>query len=149
VKSPTPEDALSVARVAVGEDPAAPGRAWRVRRLDQPDRPYYLVVIGEQSAATAVAAVDAVSGETLSWATLPGQGPHLIVDAQAAVARAGLGPAASAELVWQPSVLSRSPSYPFWQVREKGHVVYVDQNGCVWSDVEPAGHGSGGFRGRS
>jgi hypothetical protein len=135
------ERAVGTARSALGADASSPGRAWRVRRLDRPDRGYWLVVIGEDQASTGVAAVDDRGDELLSWSSLPGRERHLPVDGERAVALAGMGAGAQAELAWEPGGISRSPLYPFWLVRAGDRTVIVDQRGIVWPDVPLTGRG--------
>jgi hypothetical protein len=137
------ERAIRTARSALGVDPSSPGRAWPVRRLDRPDRGYWLVVIGDDEASTGVAAVNDKGEELLSWSSLPGRERHLTVDGRSAVAHAGVGPGAHAELAWAPGAISRSPLYPFWVVRAGNRRVIVDQRGGVWSDIPPTGRGGG------
>ncbi len=135
------EEAISRARRALSVAPSAGAQAWRVRRLDRPGAAYYLVVFGDEHAATGVATVDAVRGEVGVSARLPGRGPHLTVDDRRALDLAGLGSGAQLELVWQPCRASRSPLYPLWQVRADSLTMYVDQQSNVWRELEPAGPG--------
>jgi hypothetical protein len=109
-----------------------------------PARSYYLVLFGPNDATTAVAAVDAESGELLAWARLPGSGPHLVVSGTAAAARAGMSERSTVRLVWQPSRQSRSPLYPLWEVRTDGEGVYVDHAGRTWPRLERGGPGGNG-----
>jgi hypothetical protein len=135
-----PEDAVVRARSWVGVTASVPARVWRVRRLDRPGDSYYLVEFGEERAVVAVAAVGTGQGEVLTWATLPGHGPHLVPEAQA-VARVESKEGAQAELVWQPCRATRSLLYPLWEVRLPARIVYVDQQGGVWTSLAPAGPG--------
>jgi hypothetical protein len=52
----------------------------------------------------------------LGSARLGDAGPPIAVDAAAAIARAGLGAASEATLVWLPCRASLSPLYPIWRV---------------------------------
>jgi hypothetical protein len=97
-----------------------------VRRLSDPTRPYALVVFGAPEASTGIAAVDLASGQVQEWAALPGREPHVVVDEDEARRLAGLGPGAQAELVWAPSVRTRSPLYPLWEVSGSGGRRWVD-----------------------
>ena len=135
----TAEQAIERARAETGVP--APARAWRVRRLDRAGDAYYLVVLGTEEAALAVATVGAAAGELRSRARLPGTGAHSLCDAGEAIARAGLGTPAQAELVWRPCRASRSPLDPLWEVQAAGSTVFVDQRGGVWPALEPAGPG--------
>lgn len=132
--------AIAAARAAIGAVSSVPGQVWTVRRLDRPGA-YELVVLGQRGAATAVVAIDAQSGETMSSATLPGRGDHLAVEADEARRRAGASSNARADLVWAPSTVSRSMLYPFWEVSTGDDVVYVDQQGTVSRDLGPSGRG--------
>jgi hypothetical protein len=95
---------------------------------------YYLVVLGDDGAAVAVGTVSAVTGDVGSSAHLPGRGPHIEIDAVRARALAGAGEKAVAELVWRPSLVSKSPLYPVWEVALPSGPVYVDQTGSVRRD---------------
>src|SRR3954452_20677095 len=97
----TPDDAAAIARGRFDTVPPGEPRAWRVERLDRPGQAYYLVVIGDDQTSTAVAAVDAGSGEVMTSARLGGTRPHLSVDAARALALADV-PGARASLVWRP-----------------------------------------------
>jgi hypothetical protein len=81
----------------------------------------------------AVGAADDVAGR--AWAVrrmhLPGRGPHLEVDAARARALAGAGETAGVELVWRPSLVSKSSLYPVWEVLLPSGPAYVDQAGSV------------------
>jgi hypothetical protein len=128
----TPARAISLARAHAGLDESVKGRAWRVRRLDRPDEAYYLVVLGEDAAAVAVATVSASTGDVGESARLSGRSQHLEVDASRARSLVGADEAAQAELVWRPGVASRSPLYPLWEVTGPAERIYVDQQGKVW-----------------
>jgi hypothetical protein len=136
-----PDEAIARARAALGRAAQEAARAWRTRRLDRPDEDYYLVNFGPDAATTAVATVDAASGEIRSTARLPGAGPHLTVEATQAVELAGLDASAATELVWRPCRASRSPLYPLWEVRTSTQTVYVDQQRRVWPALDLTGPG--------
>jgi hypothetical protein len=118
-----------------------PARAALVSRRDPPGGAYYLVVLGDPSAALGIAAVDASSGEVTEWATLPGAGLHPVLDRNAAIERTGASSALRAELVWRSSPASRSPLYPLWEIDKGAEVVYVDHAGRVWPSLEPGARG--------
>jgi hypothetical protein len=130
-----PEEAVSRAREAAGVEEGVPGRAFHVRRLDRMGDAYYLVVFGEEGAAVAVATVGAASGEVGSSAELHGTGPHLEVDEARARELAGGGDDAATELVWRPSVVTKSALYPVWQVWLPDGLVYVSQSGEVTTEL--------------
>jgi hypothetical protein len=136
-----PDEAIAHAGAEIGLLVATPARVWRVRRLDRELAAYYLVVFGPDAAAIAVAAVDAGDGRIQTWARLPGQRPHVEIDALRATEIAGLGPSSQAELVWRPCRASQSPLYPLWEVRAVMETVYVDQQGVIWRLLDPAGPG--------
>ena len=131
--------ARALERLALSD--ATPARAVLVSRLEPPEGAYYLVVLGDPSAALGIAAVDASSGEVTQWATLAGDAPHLLPDREAAIQRAGASSARRAELVWRSSPASRSPLYPLWEIDTGDEVVYVDHAGQVWPSLEPGAHG--------
>lgn len=136
------EAAITRARAETQVGATAPAQAWHTRRLDRPGESYYLVVIGYERAARALAVVDASSGAVKSSARLPGTGRHVIIGPEEAIDRAALGGNANAELVWQPSQVSRSMLFPFWEISRGNQTVYVDQLGNVWNELLPAGPGS-------
>jgi hypothetical protein len=140
----TTDQALARARAAVGSDPSVPGRAWRVFAVDGEQPLYYLVVLGRPEAAIAAAAVDAASGELMSWAELPGAEAHPPLPGEEALRRAGMPESTLVRLVWAPSRQSRSQLYPVWQLRSGRRTRYVDQTGRIWADLEPGGPGGGG-----
>ena len=135
------DEAIARARIDLSLDIMVAARAWRVRRLDRPADAYYLVVFGEDNAAVAVAAVGVARGEIRNSALLPGRGPHLVTDDSQAITRAGADDDVQVELVWQPCRASRSPLYPFWQIRTPAGTLYVDQHGSVWQELAAAGPG--------
>ena len=116
-------EAIDRARTQLKLGPATPVRAWRVRRADQPGRAYYLVVFGERRTAVGVAAVDATTAEVMLWATLPGTGPHPILERNMAAQRAGFAEGSRLELVWQPCKGSRSMLCLLWEVNLEGRTL--------------------------
>jgi hypothetical protein len=137
----TAEQAIAIARAKIHADAAVPARAWQVRRLDRVGESYYLVVFGDEHSSTGVVAVGAAQGEIQTWASLPGQGPHLRLDSAAAIQRAGLADATSAQMVWKPCRATRSPLYPLWEIQGITKTVYLDQQGTLWSELPSAGPG--------
>jgi hypothetical protein len=133
----TPDEAAVVARQAVGASAAVKARAWRVVRLDRIGESYFLVVLGDDRAAVAVAAIRADTGETMTLARLEGIRQHFLVDAARALQLANLSNA-SAELVWQPCQASLSPLYPFWCVTSATRSVFVDQQERCWDRLSAA-----------
>lgn len=136
----SPEDGIERARSQLGLAPLTPARACRVRRIDGPEKVYYLIVFGDPDATVAVAAVDAMTAEVMTSAVLRAIGPHLTVDADQALQKARLA-GSHAELVWRPCRASFSPLYPFWQISSGTETIYVDQQGKVWTTLESGGPG--------
>jgi hypothetical protein len=134
-------EAIARARERLELSGTTPAHAFLVSRRDPSRGAYYLVVLGDPSAALGLVAVDAASGEVAQWATLPGTAPHPLVDRDAAIERAGASSARRAELVWRSSAASRSPLYPLWEIDTGDRVVYVDHAGQVWSSLEPDARG--------
>lgn len=128
------ERAAALAREAVGSEPGSPARSHPVHRLDRPGASYYLVQLG-----ASVAAVDPAGEEVLSWARV-GK-PTVEVEPEQARELADAPPDAPARLVWEASVASRSPLYPFWEVRSGAETVYVDQQRNVWRGLPEGLHG--------
>lgn len=134
-------EAIDLARGRLGLKPGIRASVFPVLRTDSPDGVYYLLVFGEPEAAVGVAAVDVATGDVTTWATLPGTAPHKLIDAETASRRAGLRGKSRAQLVWKSSPGSRSPLYPLWQISTDEKTVYVDQQGMVWSSLEPPTRG--------
>ena len=129
-------EAIARARKLLDIRSQVTARAFRTRRLDQPQGAYYLVLFGEDDATTAVATIDAVSGEAMSSAKLPGRGPHLCINQAQAIDLAGKGKDVHAEMVWKPSRATRSPLYPLWEVHDGTESVFVDQQGSLWQELD-------------
>ena len=134
-------EAIARARDRLDLSDGTPATAFLVSRKDPPGGAYYLVVLGDPSAALGIAAVDASSGEVTHWATLPEAVPHAVLDREAAIQRSGASSARRAELVWRSSPASRSPLYPLWEIDTGDGVVYVDHAGQVWPSLEPGARG--------
>jgi len=124
-----------VARRLLALPPSEEGNAWRVRRLDGGGA-YYLVHVADR-----IACIDADRSALLASATAV-HAP-VAVSREAAVARAGRGDAASAELVWKPSAATLSMFDPVWLIIGDDAVVFVDQRGKVWSALTPKRPGGG------
>ncbi len=135
------EAAVERAREALSLGSGLPARAGHVARLDRPGTGYYLVWFGTENATIAVAAVDAVHGEVLAHAGLPGSAPHLAVTGEDALRQAGVTGIAAARLVWCPCRASFSMLSPFWEVTTARGPVYVDQQGHLWTELDPGGPG--------
>lgn len=131
-------EAIAGARLHLGLDPAVRAQIWRTRRIDRPGEDYYLVVFGEPEASVGVAAVDIASGEIMIWAALPGNRPHLPIDADTALRKSGFPSGARTHLVWQSCRGSRSPLYPLWEISAEGKIFYVDQQGVLWKSLKPS-----------
>ena len=146
----TDRDANSVATAVVSArrmldvDSREPARTWSVAPLHPGSPEYLLVVFGAAERAIAIAAVDAIAGEVLESARLPGPGMHAPMSAAEAIRRAGLGRDAEARLVWGPSPASRSRFYPLWEIRSPDHTIWVDSiGGEVWRTLEATRRGGG------
>jgi hypothetical protein len=124
------------AREALSLGSEIPGRAGYVTRLDQPGTGYYLVWFGAENSTMGVAAVDAASGEVLNHASLPGSGPHLAVTVEEALRRAGMTGVGTPRLVWRPCRASFSMLFPLWEVTTVQGMVYIDQQGRLWTELE-------------
>ena len=135
------DGAIERARTALSLGREIPGSAAHVARIDRPGTGYYLVRFGAENATLAVAAVDAASGEVLSYAKLPGSGPHLAVTAEEATRRAGAKPIGTPHLVWRPCRASFSMLFPLWEIPTAMGSVYVDQQRRLWTVLEPGGPG--------
>jgi hypothetical protein len=137
--------AIASARTALGLDVREPATSWSVGRMREGGSDFVLVVFGPADHASAIAAVDPVSGEVIEAARLPGRERHTLITADEAILRAGFGPDTKARLVWDPSPASQSRFYPLWQLQSAGHRVWVDSvRGEVWQTLNARrGGGSG------
>jgi hypothetical protein len=137
--------AVASARTALGLDAGLPARTWSVARMRSGAHGFVLVVFGPPERASAIAAVDPVSGEVLEGARLPGRQPHTLISADEAILRAGFGPDTQARLVWDPSPASRSRFYPLWQLHSAERKAWVDSvRSIVWHTLATTlGGGSG------
>ena len=97
---------------------------------------YFLVHV-----AGRVACIEAASGALLTSA-IASRAP-VAVSREAAVAIAGRGDIASAELVWEANAATLSMFDPLWLVTHEDIVVFVDQRGKVWPAL-PAKRPGGG-----
>ena len=132
--------AIEAARAQLGLDAQDPATAYEIARLDRPEERYFLVLIGDASGPVTLATIDAVSGTIQSRASV--NKPHEIMGAEAAIQRSGFGSNGRARLVWKPCMASRSQLYPLWEVSANGNIVYLDQQGRVWNELEQAGPGA-------
>jgi hypothetical protein len=137
--------AVASARTALGLDANEAARTWAVART-RPGAPgFQLVVFGAAEHTSAIAAVDPVSGEVLEAARLPGHAGHTLITADEAIQRAGFGPGAAAQLVWDSSPASRSRFYPLWQLQSGERKAWVDSvRGVVWDTLEASRGGGAG-----
>ncbi len=129
------ERAIASARRELGVGPEVEARAWFVRRIDAPASNYILVVLGEESAAVAAAAVTADATEVALSVRLPGTAPYVRVDERRARELLGLDDQANIEMVWRPSSASRSPLQTLWEGRGPHGVAYVDMLGRRWHEL--------------
>ncbi|QIG46774.1 hypothetical protein G5V57_02810 [Nordella sp. HKS 07] len=129
------EQAIAQARRLLSLPQSPEGRAWRVRRLDGQNA-YFLVHV-----AGSVACIDAAGGELLASAAAANT--PVSVTSEAALALAGLGDTAAAELVWKPCAATLSMFDPLWSVTHEGREVFVDQRRKVWRTLPPKSPGGG------
>jgi hypothetical protein len=102
-----------------------------VERLDG-GAPYFLVTLGKANGAGAVVAVNALTGEAISSASLDQIDRHKLPDRGEAIRSAAFPGDAQARRVWAPSRATRSPFYPLWELTAGTRRAYVDTNGKVW-----------------
>jgi hypothetical protein len=102
-----------------------------VERLDE-GAPYFLVILREDNGAGAVVAVNALTGEAMSAASLERVDRHRLPDREEAIRSAAFPDDAQARRVWVPSRATRSPFYPLWELTAGARRAYVDTNGKVW-----------------
>lgn len=138
--------AIASARAALSLDVNEPSRSWAVGRMHPGAPGFVLVVFGTAERASAIAAVDSISGEVLEAARLSGREGHTPITAEEAILRAGFGPGTEARLVWDPSPATRSRFYPLWQLQSGERTAWVDSvRGVVWHTLDAArGGGSVG-----
>lgn len=108
-----------------------------VERLDG-GAPYFLVTLGKDNGAGAgaVVAVNALTGEAMSSASLEQIDRHRLPDRGAAIRSAAFPDDAQARRVWAPSRATRSPFYPLWELTAGTRRAYVDTNGKVWDALD-------------
>jgi hypothetical protein len=128
-------EAVAVARRLLALPISEEGKAWHVRRLDGKGE-YFVVHVGGR-----IACIDAARGALLSSA-VAARAP-VSVERETALAIAGAGDAASAELVWEATAATLSMFDPVWSVTLDGVVVFVDQRGKVWPVLAPKAPGGG------
>ena len=133
--------AIELARKALSLESGIPARAEFVSRLDRSGAGYYLVSFGARNATVGLAAVDPSTGDVLSHARVPGSGFHEMLAAEEARLRTGTIGAESTRLVWRPCRASFSMLYPLWEIATLRGLVYVDQQGRLWTELEPGGPG--------
>jgi hypothetical protein len=138
--APTPERpsaelerAIASARRELGFGPEVDARAWFVTRIDEtPASDYILVVLGEEGAAVAAAAVTRDRTRVAVSVRLPGTGPYPHIDERRARELLALDEEATLEMVWRPSKVTRSPLHTLWMGCGPGGVAYVDMLGRCW-----------------
>ena len=128
------DEAIAVARAALGLDAGASGEAHLVRRLDRPLGDYFLVVFAAAGTVAVVRATDALVSAKARAAD-----PLTLSTGDAA--RIAGGDVSAATLVWAPSQASRSQLYPVWQIPTSSGPRYVDQSGKLWGNLAPPGPG--------
>lgn len=121
------------------------GTALLVKRIDQPDRDYYLVPWQDQRGVVLVAQVDASSGEMSSAAVLPTPLPSIVMSPAEArrivEARLKLRVTGEPILVWRPSRESASPLQPLYRVEVDGGEAFVGVDGSVYRSLTLFGKG--------
>jgi hypothetical protein len=118
-----------------------PAHVDYVERLDHPATGYFLVVFGGERHSTGVAAVDGITAEVSSYASVAGGKPHLSVNVTRAIELAGAAPLEPPRLVWCPCRASQSMLSPIWEIRTADGLIYIDQQSQLWTKLEPGGHG--------
>lgn len=131
-----PDEAVRKAKEKLGLSESFSGKAWEVRRLDRPSTTYYLVEIKDAGAVVAIVVVNTNTGEIDTFARLSGAKSPIQLDAQTAIELTAEKGTVQAELVWMPCTISKSPFYPFWEVKTPTTIKYVDQRGQVFDRFE-------------
>ena len=85
--------------------------------------------------------VDAMDGSVMAHAAVERVGEPWLIKEQHAVEIAGCAQPCEARLVWKPSLATRSPFYPLWEVSTVSGRVWVDQSGRMWRKLAPPGPG--------
>jgi hypothetical protein len=124
-------DPVARAQALLGLPVTGQGRVHAVRRVDAAGGAYQLVCVDGR-----LACLEVPGGRLL--ASADSAVDPVALTAQQARARAGLGAAAAARLVWAPSAATRSMFDPVWEVAVPGRTLYVDQRGAVWPALAPA-----------
>ena len=147
------EATRGVQAIHLEDDPAASaaraaghvGQPLLVRRLDAPDRDYYLVPWQDRQGIAFVVQIDAQSGAMSSLARLPTPLPRIVVtpeEARRAVAdqlhRRVVG---EPRLVWRPCRESASPLQPLYHVAVEEGNAFVGVDGAAYPRLTPFGKG--------
>jgi hypothetical protein len=119
------------------------GRAVFVRRLDQPERSYFLVPWHDARGVVLVVQVD-TNGEMRSLAVFPKPVDHLVIPKEkvrSLVAASSDRTAGDPELVWWPCRESTSPLQPLYRVPIGGGELYVTADGSIRERLTPLSKG--------
>lgn len=114
---------------------------FKVRRADKTESYYYLIpfdkYVSGQFLTYAAIIIDAANGsfEEASWVESPTRFIQ-VTSAEALQLASSVNSAlqddkTTAELIWEPSGISPSPFYPYWEITLGDLVYYVTQNGEV------------------
>jgi hypothetical protein len=154
----TPEAAAAAAARALSnlnldDDPGAAaslraghaGSSVFVRRIDVPDRDYYLVPWELGDRVTMVVQVDANSGVMASMAVLKPPIPAIVISPKQSVevVEETLQESVTGEpeIVWEPARESASPLQPLYRVPIANGHVFVSSDGKVIRTLTPFGRG--------
>jgi hypothetical protein len=122
-----------------------PGIPLFVRRLDIPERDYYLVPWLDERGIVMVVQVDAQSGEMSSFAALPSPTPRLAVGPEEArrTVEQQLNEKVISDLglAWQPSRESASSLQPLYQLQVGSGDAFVANDGAVYRSLTSFGKG--------
>jgi len=116
-----------------------------VKRLDVPDRDYYLVPWENEDGITLVMELYASAGSLAGAAPLKKPVRHITLSPKQAIAAVaqstGREPAGEPQLVWRPCRESPSPMRPFYRIATETGELFVSPEGQVYTTLTPFGRG--------
>ncbi|MFT3910637.1 MAG: hypothetical protein QM737_14520 [Ferruginibacter sp.] len=124
-------EAIESARKFFDLLPSVPAYAYRVINLSNEGFDYYLVIFGKTDASIAIAAIGTTKGDIRISARLPGTSAHLTINKNRALELCNSDNNVTAEMVWEPGNLSRSPLYPIWKIYTSPKEKYINQQGII------------------
>ena len=137
----TREEAVNIVRQFLTLDEHIPAEVHPVLNLHNADHDYYLVIFQLQQGSVGIGTVEMITGQVKNAAKLSGTATHTLLSSAEALSIAGSPDGAVIELVWQSSILSRSPLYPVWRITFGPEVLFVNQQGEMRTTLDDLAKG--------